>query len=64
MKIPTTFGQMQKGKKPSWDNPRIYALINAKINTPEVRDMGGGFFKKIKKMNHLASFMKKERDKQ
>ena len=40
LKIPTTFGQMMKGQKPTWHNDRIYKLINSKINDLEERNKG------------------------
>ena len=39
-----------KGKQPTWDNPRIYALINAKVNDMEARSEGYGLFKPIKEI--------------
>ena len=41
LNIPTTFGQMMKGQKPTWDTDRIYKLINSKLNALEERRMEG-----------------------
>ena len=56
LKLPTTFGQMQMGVSPTWDNPRVYALINAKINSWEARSKGRGYFKKTKTILPLSDY--------
>ena len=49
LKMPTTFGQLERGQKPSWDTDRIFRLVNAKINQLEIRINPTGFSEKIKR---------------
>lgn len=56
LKIPTTFGQMKRGQKPTWNNDRTFNLVNAKINTVENRLKAGGFFRKYKKVIPLSEY--------
>ena len=60
MKIPTTWGQMQKGETPTWDTDRIFRLLNAKINAIEARKKPDGFFKKIKTIMICVLFDQKK----
>ena len=39
LKIPTTYGQMMQGHSRTWTVDRIYALVNAKMNSWENRNI-------------------------
>ena len=56
MKIPTTWGQMQKGEKPTWDTDRIFRLVSAKLNANEARKKPDGFYRKIKTIIPLSEY--------
>ena len=64
MKLPTTWGQMQKGEKPTWDTKRIFALLNAKVNAYEARRKDSGFYKPIKTVIHWRAIISKSNGKQ
>ena len=56
MKLPTTWGQMQKGEKPTWTTDRIFRLVNAKLNDPAKRIQQNGFFRKEKHIIPLSEY--------
>ena len=56
MKLPTAWGQMQKGEKPTWDTNRIFAVFDAKVNSYEARRNDNGFYKPIKKIIPLEEY--------
>ena len=56
LKLPTAFGQMANNQPRTMSNLTVYAIANAKINSWEARDKGGGFSRPIKKIIPLSEY--------